>query len=156
MSNTQKKLLICLVASGGGHITQLLKLRDSWKSHKTVCVTTVNVVTEQLCEFGNVYTVGECNREHPLRTILVLIRCINVILREKPNVVVSTGAAVGCIVCFLGRLFGARVVWIDSITNVGRISLSGRMVRHIADLFLVQWPELAEQYSNVQYVGTVI
>jgi UDP-N-acetylglucosamine:LPS N-acetylglucosamine transferase len=156
MSNTQKKLLICLVASAGGHITQLLKLRDSWKSHKTVCVTTVNIVKEQLCEFGNVYTVGECNREHPLRTILVLIRCINVILHERPNVVVSTGAAVGCIVCFLGRLFGARVVWIDSITNIGRISLSGRMVRHIADLFLVQWPELAEQYSNVQYVGTVI
>jgi len=85
-----------------------------------------------------------------------MIRCINVILRERPDVVISTGAAAGCIVCFLGKLLGARVVWIDSITNVERISLSGRMVRYIANLFLVQWPKLAEQYNNVEYVGAVI
>ena len=59
-------------------------------------------------------------------------------------------------VCFLGKLLGAKVIWIDSITNVERISLSGRMVRYISDLFLVQWPELAEQYENVEYVGEVI
>jgi len=156
MSNTRKKLLICLAASAGGHITQLLKPRDSWKGHKTFCVTTVNVVTKQLREFGKVYAVGECNREHPLRVILVLMRCIKVVLRERPDVVISTGAAVGCIMCFIGKLLGAEIVWLDSITNVERISLSGRMVRQIADLFLVQWPELAEQYSDVEYVGAVI
>jgi len=79
-----------------------------------------------------------------------------VILHERPNVVISTGAAVGCIMCFLGKLLGAKVVWVDSIANVGWVSLSGRMVRHIADLFFVQWPEIAEQYSNVEYVGAVI
>jgi len=71
-------------------------------------------------------------------------------------VVISTGAAAGCMTCFLSKLIGAKVVWIDSITNVKRISLSGRMVRYIADIFLTQWPEIAEQYSNVEYVGTVI
>jgi UDP-N-acetylglucosamine:LPS N-acetylglucosamine transferase len=89
---------------------------------------------------------------------------MKVILCEKPDVVVSTGAAVGCITCFLSKLLGAKVIWIDSITNVERISLSGRMVRQIADLFLVQWSELAEKYSNrfpqggvpVEYVGAVI
>jgi UDP-N-acetylglucosamine:LPS N-acetylglucosamine transferase len=81
---------------------------------------------------------------------------LKVVLRERPDVVISTGAAVGCIVCFLGKLLGAKVVWIDSITNVERISLSGRMVRYIADLFLVQWPELAKRYDNVEYVGVVI
>ena len=69
---------------------------------------------------------------------------------------ISTGAAVGCIACFLCKLVSAKIVWIDSVTNVERISLSGRMVKHIADLFLVQWSELAKQYSNVEYVGTVI
>jgi UDP-N-acetylglucosamine:LPS N-acetylglucosamine transferase len=78
------------------------------------------------------------------------------VLKEKISVVISTGAAAGCIMCFLGKLFGAKIVWIDSITNVGRISLSGRLVRHIADLFLVQWPELAEKYSNVEYAGTLV
>ena len=51
---------------------------------------------------------------------------------------------------------GAKVVWIDSITNVERISLSGRMVRYVADLFLVQWPELAGRYKKVEYVGALV
>lgn len=81
---------------------------------------------------------------------------MNVILRERPKVVISTGAAAGCIVCFLAKLFRAKIVWIDSITNVDKISLSGRMVRYIADLFLVQWPELVEKNKNVEYVGEVV
>jgi len=153
---TQKPMKICLAASAGGHLSQLLKLEDSWAGHETLFITTTEVVRDKLSKFGRVYVVGECNRRHPMRVILVLFRCVRVILREKPDVVLSMGAAVGCIVCFIGKLIGAKVVWIDSITNVERISLSGRMVRYIADLFLVQWPELVEQYKNVEYVGVVI
>lgn len=156
MSNTQKKLLICLAASAGGHLSQLLKLEESWKGYETFSITTTEVVGEKLWKYGKFYVVGECNHEHLFQVVLVLTRCMKVILRERPNVVISTGAAVGCMVCFLGKLLGAKVVWIDSITNVERISLSGRMVRYIADLFLVQWPELTKKYSNVEYVGTVI
>jgi hypothetical protein len=58
--------------------------------------------------------------------------------------------------CCLGKIVGAKVVWIDSITNVDKLSLSGRIVRYIADLFLVQWPELAERYKNVEFVGEII
>jgi len=156
LSKTNTKMKICLAASAGGHLTQLLKLSESWQDYEAFCVTTLDVVREKLQKYGNTYTVGECNREHPLWAVLVLIRCINIILRERPDVVISSGAAPGYIMCFLGKLFGAKVVWLDSIANVEQISLSGRMVRSIADLFLVQWPELAEQYSNVEYVGAVI
>jgi UDP-N-acetylglucosamine:LPS N-acetylglucosamine transferase len=114
------------------------------------------IVKEKLRKYGKVYVVGECNRQHPLRVILVLIRCVKIILRERPDVVISAGAAVGCIVCFLSKLIGAKIIWIDSITNVERISLSGRMVRYIADLFLVQWPKLAQKYPDVEYVGCVV
>lgn len=149
-------LRICLAASAGGHISQLLKLSKSWDEYKTFSVTTTNVVVEQIRKYGNVYVVGESNHQHPLRIITTLTRCLKVVIHEKPDVVISTGAAAGCIMCFLGKLFGAKIVWIDSITNVGRISLSGRLVRPIADLFLVQWPQLAEKYSNVEYAGTLI
>jgi UDP-N-acetylglucosamine:LPS N-acetylglucosamine transferase len=88
--------------------------------------------------------------------LAVVVRCAHAIFKKAPDVVISTGAAVGCISSFLGKLSGAKIVWIDSITNVERISLSGRLVRPIADLFLVQWPELAEKYDNVEYAGTLI
>lgn len=150
------KYKICLVASAGGHISQLLKLADSWEGHESFYITTLDVVAKSLQGAANVYVVGECNRQHPLKVMAVLLRCTKTVFRERPQVVISTGAAAGCMVCFLGKFLGAKVIWIDSITNVERMSLSGRMVRFIADLFLVQWPGLAREYKNVEYVGTVI
>lgn len=147
---------ICLAASAGGHLSQLLKLADSWDGYENFSITTTEAVRRELRQYGRVYVVRMCDREQFSRVIKVLLRCIRIVLREKPHVVISTGAAVGCIACFLGKLVSAKIVWIDSITNVERISLSGRMVKHIADLFLVQWPDLASQYSNVEYVGTVV
>ena len=153
---THEQTKICLAGSSGGHLTQLLKLSDSWKGYETFYVTTTEVMRDKLSKFGRVYVVGECNRNHPIRVVKVLFRCIRIVLRERPDVVISTGAALGCMICFLGKITGAKVIWIDSITNVERISLSGRMVRHIADLFLVQWSELAQRYKNVEYVGAII
>ena len=119
-------------------------------------MATSDVVRNKLRKYGRGYIVGEGNRQHPLKVIKVLLRCITIALRERPQVVISTGAAAGCIECFMCKLIGAKIIWVDSITNVERLSLSGRLVRHIADLFLVQWPELARKYKNVQFAGTVI
>ena len=137
-------------------MSQLLKLAESWQGHETFYVTTTEVLREKLSRFGTVYVVGECNRQYPARVVRVLLRCIKILFREKPDVVISTGAAAGCILCLLGKMLGAKVVWIDSITNVEGISLSGRMVRRIADLFLVQWPDLVSRYEKVEFAGPLI
>jgi UDP-N-acetylglucosamine:LPS N-acetylglucosamine transferase len=152
----QKKLKIGLVASAGGHLTQLRKVAKGWSGHSIFWVTTADIVGSSLAATGQVYLVGECNRKHPLRVVSVLLRCIRIVFRERPHVIISTGAAPACVCCFLAKLLGAKVVWVDSITNVERISLSGRMIRPIADLFLVQWPELADKYRGVEYVGAII
>jgi UDP-N-acetylglucosamine:LPS N-acetylglucosamine transferase len=152
----EKKLRVCLAASAGGHVSQLTRLSEGWRGHDTFCVTTTEVVRSKLSKFGRVYVVGECNRQHPIRVFMVLMRCIGIALKERPDVVISTGAAAGCLLCLLYKMQGAKIIWIDSITNVNCISLSGRMVRFFADLFLVQWPELAVRYKNAEYVGAVI
>jgi UDP-N-acetylglucosamine:LPS N-acetylglucosamine transferase len=151
-----KPLKICLVASAGGHMTQLRRVAKAWSGYATFWITSTDVVRKTLAGDGNVYVVGECNRQHLFRVFLVFLRCWRAILKERPDVVISTGAAPGCIAVFLGKLRGAKVVWLDSITNVEHLSLSGRMVRPFADLFLVQWPELASKYARAEYVGEVI
>lgn len=137
-------------------MSQLLKLSNSWKGHDVFWITTTAVVAQKLCESGKVYAVGESNREHFISVIKSLMRCTKIIFQERPDVVISTGAAVGCIVCFLSKLLGAKIIWIDSITNTERLSMSGRLVYPIADLFLVQWPKLAEKYHDVEYTGAVV
>jgi len=152
----KRKENICLAASAGGHLSELLPLASSWKGRDCFSVTTTEVVRDKLMAYGNVYVVGESNREHPCRVLLALFRCIGIIVKERPSVILSTGASVGCILCYLGKLIGAKIVWVDSITNVPRPSFSGRMVRPISDLFLVQWSELAEHLDNAEYAGAII
>lgn len=152
----EKKLKVCLTASAGGHLVQLLRLRKSWDRFDTVYVSTVDVVRDKLAQFGRVYIVGECNRQHPLQTLRVFWRCLKVIWIERPDVVISTGAAPGFLMCLTGRFLGAKVVWIDSIANVKRLSMSGKMIRPWCSLFLTQWEELQEPDRNIQYAGSVI
>ncbi len=156
MVKRREKLRICLVASAGGRLTELLKLADSWQQHEAIYISTAQAIANKLRQRGKTYVVGECNRQYPLRVIKTLCQCTKIIVREHPDVVISTGAAPGVLMCLLRKLLAAKVVWIDSITNVKWVSLSGRMVRYITDLFLVQWPDLVEQYKNVEYVGAVI
>jgi len=153
MSNS---LRICLAASAGGHLSQLLKVAGCTSGHEVFIVTTSETVRAKLSSMGRVHVVGECNREHLRRVMSVLLRCIRIMSRERPHVIISTGAAPACLCCLLGKLLGAKIVWVDSVTNVERISLSGRIIRPIADLFLVQWPELADKYRGVEYVGAII
>ncbi len=156
MKRTAKNSLrIALVASAGGHLSQLLKLEAAWREQDVFYVTTQNLAGP---DWGaaRVYAVGECNRQTPWRTLRVALRCLRIVVRERPDVVISTGAAVGCLVCLFAKVSGARVIWMDSITNVYRLSLAGRIVRPLADLFLVQWPQLAARFNRVEYIGSVI
>jgi UDP-N-acetylglucosamine:LPS N-acetylglucosamine transferase len=151
------RLKICLAASAGGHLSQLLKVAQNLKNYDFVGVTTTDVVARRLGGLaGRVYVVGECNRQQPWRVLRVMTRCMGAVYRERPDVILSTGAAAGCLVCLAGKIMGARIIWMDSITNIERLSLSGRIIRFMADLFLVQWPELAAKYKNVEYAGSVI
>ena len=151
-----KKLKICLTASAGGHLSELLKVAACWEGYDTFCVTTTEVVRKKVNDYGNVYVVGECNYKHPVRCVRVFIRCVKAVFSERPDVVISAGAAGSCMVCYLAKMFGAKVVWLDSIANIKKLSLSGRLVRPVANLLLTQWPELAKKYKKAEYVGSVI
>lgn len=147
---------ICLVASAGGHLSQLLKIVPPAGTYDALVITTSEAVRGNLTRLGRVHVVGECNREHRWQVLKVFCKCLGILRHERPDVVLSTGAAAGCMCCFLGKLLGAKIVWVDSITNVDHLSLSGRMVRYIADLFLVQWPDLTRKYRGTEYVGTIV
>ncbi len=151
-----KQYKIGLVASAGGHLSQLISLCALWQEHETFYVSTGQMVKQKLELFGKTYIVGECNREHPIQTLAVLFKCLIIILKERPNVILSTGAAPGFLMCFWGKLFGAKVIWLDSIANANKLSMSGRMIRPFADLILSQWPNVAAKYPNVEYAGEVL
>jgi UDP-N-acetylglucosamine:LPS N-acetylglucosamine transferase len=133
-----------------------MKISKSWQQHSVVCVSTLPVVRDSIEKLGPVYIIGECNRQHPFKALAVLVRSIRVVWKERPDVVLTTGSLPLAMVALVAKLFGARIIWIDSITNVERLSMSGRLVRPFADLCLTQWAHLQPKYKNVQYVGAII
>jgi UDP-N-acetylglucosamine:LPS N-acetylglucosamine transferase len=100
------------------------------------------------------YVVNDANRWNKLALVRCVLKILAVLLRERPTVVVSTGAAPGYLAIRCARLLGARTIWVDSLANVEQLSMSGRMASATADLCLTQLPHLAD--GRVRYLGAVL
>jgi UDP-N-acetylglucosamine:LPS N-acetylglucosamine transferase len=100
--------------------------------------------------------IGECDRHQPFMALRTLVKSFLIIRRERPDVVITTGSLPLALFSLISKLFGAKIIWVDSISQIGQISLSGRLVRPFSDLFFVQWPELARHNSKVRYDGELI
>jgi UDP-N-acetylglucosamine:LPS N-acetylglucosamine transferase len=148
------KRKILAVASSGGHWAQLLRLRPAFAGHEVVFVTTQPDSRGEVAP-DRFHRVPDGNRKSKLRVLLLMVRTFLVVLRERPDVVVSTGAAPGYFAMRFGRLFGARTLWLESIANVEELSLSTKLARPYADLLLTQWPHLARP-EGPHYRGSVL
>ena len=133
---------ILAVASGGGHWVQLLRLRPAFADEH---VTYVTVNRAHASEVGSApfYVVNDATRWGTWSVLKLALRMAWITFRQRPDVVVTTGAAPGYFGVLFGKLLGARTVWIDSMANVDRLSLCGRKSNRWADLWLTQWPQLA-------------
>ena len=91
------------------------------------------------------YAIPDVTRKNLARSFTMVPKLAAIIVRERPQLVITTGALPGFVALALAKtLVGARTIWIDSIANCERLSSSGRQARRFADVWLTQWPELAE------------
>lgn len=151
-------LRICIIASSGGHLTQLLSIKESWQDYSAYYVSTSRSGAEKLFEgYGQYYIVTDSGRNAIFKVFYTAFQCLRILLKEKTDVIISGGSAPGCLMSILGKMFfRAKVVWFDSIANVKRMSLSGRIARPFSDICICQWEEVARKYKDVKYLGTVI
>jgi UDP-N-acetylglucosamine:LPS N-acetylglucosamine transferase len=149
-----KQLKVLAVASSGGHWVQLRRVVPAFSDSEVVYVTVIESYRSQVPE-NRFYSVNDATRWDKLSLILLALRLAWIIVKENPGVVISTGAAPGYFAILLGRLFGARTIWIDSMANIEDLSLSGSRVGRYADLWLTQWPHLARS-EGPHYAGGVL
>lgn len=145
---------ILAVASGGGHWVQMLRLAHIFRGFQVAFVT-VNKMYQSDIPGERLYVVADATEWNKLRLLQQAIQLLVILLRERPNFIISTGAAPGYFALRLGKLFGAHTVWIDSIANVERLSKAGQKVEPFADLWLTQWPHL-ELDSGPYFRGAVL
>lgn len=149
-----RKLTILAVASRGGHWVQLLRIRPALDGHRCVYVS---VDKEQSIDVSpnRYYTIPDANRTTKVRLVTQFLRLTYIILRERPDIIISTGAAPGYLAIRLGRVVRARTLFLDSIANVETLSLSGHLASRHADLTLTQWRHLQGE-DGPRYGGTVL
>lgn len=140
---------VLAVSSGGGHWAQLQLMRPAFAGCEVVfaCTRPGADATGHL--------LPDCNLLHPLRVLQTGVAAARLVAELRPEVVISTGAAPGALAVMMGKLFGARTIWIDSVANAERVSLSGRLVRRWCDLWLTQWPDLAKS-TGARFEGRLL
>ena len=161
-SHPRGPLKLVVGASAGGHANELIRLLDVaehglWPVEVAAYVTTMDLTAAVFARRGRpVHVIGEGDRKKPLRSLAVLARAVRLAVVLRPDLVVTTGSMPLAMFSICAKVLGARVVWIDSIAQIEDLSLSGRVMRHVADLCLAQWPEVAAKYTNVEYAGELL
>lgn len=151
-----KKTNVLAVCSGGGHLEQMLCIKEAFGEVKKLSLcTTIELSERDLSSFSRVYLVPDCNRDQVFNVMKCFLKIVKIIILERPKVIVTTGAAPGLLAIVVGRLFNVKTIWIDSVANAERLSLSGKLAGKLAHLWLTQWPHL-EKKNGPFYWGNVL
>lgn len=153
----KKNVMLCLVASQGGHIEELWQLRVLREKYDFYLVVPKTAWTEKIgCK--KVF-IRDLNRKNTLAKIfsmlLMFVEQFPILIQNPADVVVTTGAAVAIPICIYAKLFRKKVIYIESMARISSPSGTGKLLYKFADLFIVQWEELLEFYPKAVYGGVI-
>lgn len=148
---------ILMAASSGGHLEEALALKKLGETYRTILITEETGYKVN-CWQDKVYLMPQVNRRE-LKSLIQYVGCFfrtwNILRREKPDVVLSTGAMIAFPALLLGKLMGKKIIFIECMFNVDEPTLTGKLAYRFADLFIVQWEEMLQIYPNAVMGGRV-
>ena len=149
------QIKICLVGSSGGHLTHLYMLKPVWENRERFWVTFDKEDAQSLLKGEKVYPCyypTNRNIKNLFRNTVVAWKTLR---KEKPELIISSGAAVAVPFFYLGKLFGAKLIYIEVFDRIDKPTLTGRLVYPIADRFIVQWEEQKQVYQKAVNLGSI-
>ncbi len=148
---------ICFTASLGGHLEEIARLAVLKDQLDIFLLTEKGGFGEQkFC--STVYYLSQMNRKEILflpKFIKSFLKSFYVLLKEKPDCIISTGALATFPISLIGKLMGKQIIYIESFARVDTASLTGRLMYRVADMFIVQWKDLLELFPNAVYGGSI-
>lgn len=145
---------ICLACSAGGHLTEMLQLKEFYSKYDHFFVTFKRPDTESLAKKEKVFFV-QLPRRNLISTLRNFSQSYKIIKKEKPDLIISTGADSGLVTSLVAKLMGKKVVFIESFCRPSKPGLSGKIAYHFADLFIYQWKEMGKFYPRGIYAGSI-
>jgi UDP-N-acetylglucosamine:LPS N-acetylglucosamine transferase len=147
---------LAIVCSSGGHLLQMLELREAWEPFERVWVTFDKSDARSLLRGERVlHAYGPTNRNIPnlIRNLRLAARVMRV---EHPSAILTTGAGVAVPFAWIGKAHGIPTIYVESLTRIDGLSLSGRLIAPVATRLYAQWPELAEPSAGrIRFAGNL-
>ncbi|MDA8226453.1 MAG: UDP-N-acetylglucosamine--LPS N-acetylglucosamine transferase [Desulfitobacterium hafniense] len=155
MSRGDKDLKVCLVGSSGGHLAHLYMLKPFWSEKERFWVTFDKDDAKSLLKDERMYPCYYPTNRSFKALIKNTILAWKVLRKEKPNLIISSGAAVAVPFFYLGKVFGAKLIYIEVFDRIDMPTMTGRMVYPIMDKFIVQWEEQKQVYKKAVNLGSI-
>lgn len=152
MANQMQKK-ICLISSSGGHFEQLKMLEPLSNNNNIFWVTEGAHYTSD-ADYYLIQT-GMKDRLFPLKMVANIFKSIRIWIKEKPDYVITTGTLIVLPMVFLAKLFGKKLIYIETFARVYDGTRTGHLMYKYADLFIIQWESLKVIYPNAIYGGSI-
>lgn len=146
---------VCLVGSSGGHLTHLYMLKKFWENKERIWVTFDKEDAQSILMGEQVYNCYYPTNRNIKNLIKNTFVAWKVLRKEKPDLIISSGAAVAVPFFYLGKLFGAKLIYIEVFDRIDKPTMTGKIVYPIADKFVVQWEEQKQIYKKAVNLGSI-
>lgn len=150
-----KKLKVCLVGSSGGHLTHLYMLKPFWKNKERFWVTFDKEDARSLLQGEKLYPLYFPSNRSIKALIINTWRALKILSKEKPDLIISTGAAGAVPFFLLGKLFGAKTIYIEVFDRIDAPTIAGKLCYPVTDRFIVEWDEMKEVYPKSINLGSI-
>lgn len=151
--NTKKK--ICLVAASGGHLTHIYMLKSLWQKFDRFWITYDTVENRKLIKDDKFYACHYPSNSNPISVLHNTWIAIKTLIKERPDLIISSGASVAVPFFYIGKLLGAKLIYIEVFDRIDKPTTSGRLVYPITDKFIVQWEEQLKVYPKAINLGSI-
>lgn len=144
---------ICFITSSGGHLTHLIQLKEWWKDKERFWVTFEKEDSKSILKNEKKYWCYFPTNRNIKNLIKNTFLAIKILFKERPDLIISTGAAPAIPFFYIGKLFGAKVVYIEVYDRIDKPTITGKIVYPISDLFVLQWEEQIKFYPKGEVLG---
>lgn len=157
MSKSKEKVKICLASSSGGHFEQLMMLKPLIEKYDGYVVTEKIGYDVKLGKIPVKYVmpINRTDKAFAVKFLYNIIKSFVIIVNDRPDFIISTGALAAVPLMVWTKLFGGKVIYIESFAKINSPNISGKIAYKFADQFYVQWESMKKFYPNAICKGGI-
>ncbi len=155
----KKKILF--ISSTGGHLSEMMQLKDLFNKYDYHIITektksNMNLINKYPNRVSFLVYGTKLNFIiYPFKLLYNSVKSLYLYFKIRPKFIITTGAHTAGPMCCIGKIFGSKIIYIETLANMNTKTVTGRLIYYFADLFIVQWESMLKIYPKATYGGWI-